>query len=130
MKEKVDAQQEKMPQFYLCFMENQEFLGRLMDFTSHARLRGPCGDSMEFYLVIDQDIIKDVKCYTDGCGPTKACAVVAASLIAGKPIQQALKISAGDILERLGDLPENHRHCSILAVSTLYHAIAEYLLKY
>ncbi len=76
-----------------------------------------------------KDIIKEVRCFTDGCQPTNACAVLAASMAAGKPVLEALKISAGDIIERLGDLPDNHRHCSILAVSTLYRAIAEYLVN-
>ena len=130
MKKEQKTQQERIPQFYSCLMENKKFLGRLMDFTSHARLQRPCGDAMEFYLVIDQNKIKDVKCYTDGCEPTKACAVLAASLVFGKSIAEALKTSAGDLIERMHDLPEDHRHCSILAVSTLYRAIADYLLKH
>ncbi|HOY10681.1 MAG TPA: iron-sulfur cluster assembly scaffold protein [Candidatus Omnitrophota bacterium] len=126
----MNKEQANIPRFYLCLIENRKFLGRLLDFTSHARLQGPCGDSMEFYLVIDQNKIKAVKCFTDGCEPTKACAVLAASLVFGKSIEEALKISAGDLIERMPDLPESHRHCSILAVSTLYRAIAEYLLMH
>ena len=47
----------------------------------------------------------------------------------GKTIKEALMISAGEIIARLKGLPEDHLHCSILSVSTLYRAIADYLLK-
>lgn len=129
MTEKSPEEIENIPQFYLCLLENNNFWGQINDPTSFARVKGPCGDIMEFYLVIDQNRIKDVKCLADGCAPTKACAVLAASLVVGKSIEEALKISAGEILERLPDLPADHRHCSILAVSTFYRAIADYLLK-
>ena len=38
-------------------------------------------------------------------------------------------ISPGDVIRRLRDIPEDHLHCSILAVSTLYRAIADYLIS-
>jgi len=57
------------------------------------------------------------------------CAAMAAHLAYGKTINEALAISAGEVIKQLKGLPENHLHCSILAVSTLYRAIADYLLK-
>ncbi len=129
MTENSPEQIENIPQFYLCLLENKDFWGQISEPTSFARVQGPCGDIMEFYLVIKEGKIHDVKCLADGCAPTQACAVLAASLVVGKTLEEALKISAGEILERLPDLPKDHRHCSILAVSTLYRAIADYLLK-
>jgi nitrogen fixation NifU-like protein len=52
-----------------------------------------------------------------------------AKLAEGKFIEEALSISAGEVITRLRGLPEDHLHCSILSVSTLYRAIADYLLK-
>ena len=49
--------------------------------------------------------------------------------IDGKTVKEALLISAGEVITRLKGLPEDHLHCSILSVSTLYRAIADYLLK-
>ena len=54
---------------------------------------------------------------------------MAAHLVYGKTISEALAISAGEVIKQLKGLPEDHLHCSILAVSTLYRAIADYLLK-
>jgi nitrogen fixation NifU-like protein len=54
---------------------------------------------------------------------------MAAHLAYGKTVDEALSISAGEIIKGLKGLPEDHLHCSILAVSTLYRAIADYLLR-
>jgi nitrogen fixation NifU-like protein len=54
---------------------------------------------------------------------------MAAKLADGKTIKEALLISAGEVTTRLKGLPQDHLHCSILSVSTLYRAIADYLLK-
>lgn len=105
------------------------FYGRLNDPTSSAILKGPCGDSMEFYLVIENETVADIKVYSDGCGATQACAVMAADLVYRKTIKDALFISPGEVIRALKVLPEDHLHCAILAVSTLYRAIADYLLQ-
>ena len=48
--------------------ENDPFFGRMTDPTGGAFVRGPCGDEMEFYLSIRDDVVEDVKYHTDGCG--------------------------------------------------------------
>ncbi len=105
-----------------------KFFGRMNDPTGSAYLKGLCGDEMEFYLIIEDSIITEIKYFTQGCDATKACAEMVASLACGKTINEALSISAGEIIKNLKGLPEDHLHCSILAVSTLYRAIADYLL--
>ena len=84
---------------------------------------------MEFYLLIDNNIIQEAKFYTNGCISTIVCGEITAQLAQGKNINNALGISPKQIKELLQGLPENHSHCSILAVSALYRAIADYLLK-
>jgi len=106
-----------------------EYYGRMNDPTSSAFLQGPCGDSMEFYLVIQKGMITDVKFFSEGCGTTLACGAMAAFLAHGKTVEEALSVSAGGMMKRIRVLPADHLHCSILAVSTLYRAIADYLLQ-
>ena len=105
------------------------FLGRMNDPTGAATVRGPCGDGMEFYLYIKNDIVEDVKYYTEGCGNTRACGHAVARRAKGQGITDALSISAGEIIRSGECEPEGGRHCAILAVSALYRAIADYLLK-
>jgi len=117
------------PDEVVALLNDLRLFGRMNDPTSSAYLKGPCGDSLEFYLVIENARIADIKYYTDGCGATRACAAMVAHLALGKTIRELLNISAGDIIERLKGLPEDHLHCSILSVSTLYRAVADYLLR-
>ncbi|MDD5156207.1 MAG: iron-sulfur cluster assembly scaffold protein [Candidatus Omnitrophica bacterium] len=116
------------PKEVIDLLNDPKFFGRMNDPTSSAYLKGPCGDSMEFYLVIEDKRITGIKYYTDGCGATKACAAMVAHLAYGKTINGALDISASEVIKQLKGLPEDHLHCSLLSVSTLYRAIADYLL--
>lgn len=108
--------------------DNDKYFGRMNDPTSASRIQGPCGDSMEFYLVIKDDVIDDVKYYTEGCENTKACGYAVARRIRGKTIVNALSTSPGEIIMSGECQPEEGRHCAILAVSTMYRAVADYLL--
>jgi len=117
------------PQEVIDLIHDPKYFGRMNDPTSSSYLKGPCGDAMEFYLVIEQNKITEITYYSDGCQATMACAAMVAKLADGKSVQEALFISAGEIIQRLKGLPEDHLHCSILAVSTLYRAIADYLLR-
>jgi len=117
------------PEEVIKLLNDSKFFGRMNDPTSASYLKGPCGDAMEFYLVIEDKRITEIKYYTDGCGATRACAAMVSHLAYGKTINEALAISAGEVIKQLKGLPADHLHCSILSVSTLYRAIADYLLK-
>ena len=105
-------------------------MGRMNDPTGAAWIKGLCGDTMEMYLIIENEMIKEAKYYTDGCLATRACGSAVTELIQNKNVDEALSISAKDVITKLNGLPEENLHCSILAVSTLYKALANYLLMY
>ena len=52
-----------------------------------------CGDIMKIYLKIENDIIKDVKFETFGCGSAIASSSMATELIKGKPVGEALSLT-------------------------------------
>lgn len=108
--------------------DGDEFFGRMNDATAAGNVRGPCGDEMEFYLVIRKDRIEDVRYFTEGCGNTLSCGRAVACRAKGRSVMEALLISAGEIIRSGECEPEEGRHCAILAVSTLYNAVANYLL--
>jgi len=84
---------------------------------------------MEFHLAIGDDRIEDVRYYTEGCGNTRSCGRAVARRAKGRNVTDALSISAGEIIRSGECEPEAGRHCAILAVTTFYRAIADYLLK-
>jgi nitrogen fixation NifU-like protein len=88
-----------------------------------ARITGPCGDTMEIYLKVDSGVILDSSFQTDGCNPSKACGGMVAQMAKGKSIVKIKKLTAQDILDALGGLPEESEHCATLAVDTLKEAL-------
>jgi len=105
--------------------------GRMNDPTASAYVKGACGDEMEFYLVVEEDVLKEVLFFTsNGCDDTKKAGEAAASMAEGKNVMDALEISPQRVYDSIkGEVPEEGRHCSILATITLYKAMADYLLK-
>lgn len=81
---------------------------------------------MEFYLVIKDDVIETARYHTDGCQYTHLCGMAVAQAVQGSSIKEALAISPAMLLDGIPALPPEHRHCAILAVSTLYRAIGDY----
>jgi len=106
-----------------------KYAGRLNDPTASASVTGPCGDTMEFYLTIENDVIKEIRYHADGCDVTRACGAVVAFYADQRPLAEAFFVSPGLVLKTLGQVPQDHKHCAILAATTLYKALAEYLLR-
>ncbi|MBN2534546.1 MAG: iron-sulfur cluster assembly scaffold protein [Spirochaetales bacterium] len=111
------------------YAKNPLNVGRMNDPDGAAAVKGLCGDSMEIYLVIKDKIILDAKFFTDGCGVTYACGSAVTELVKGKTIDTVLTLSPKSIIDFLGGLTEENIHCSLLAINTLFKAVAEYLLK-
>lgn len=108
---------------------NPQNVGRMSKSDGIGEITGPCGDTMEFYLKVEDDKISDIKFYTDGCGPTIACGSMATKLVKGKGIEDAIKVTSQDIIEALEGMPEENLHCGKLAADTLQKTINNYLEK-
>ena len=85
-----------------------------------------CGDIMKMYLKIEDDIVKDVKFETFGCGSAIASSSMATELIKGKPLEEAKKLTNKAVAEALDGLPDYKMHCSVLAQEAIEAAIDDY----
>ncbi len=88
-----------------------------------------CGDIMKIYLKIEDDIIKDVKFKTFGCGAAIATSSMATELIMGKSVEAALELTNKAVIEALDGLPPAKIHCSVLAEEAVKAAIVDYYKK-
>ncbi len=88
-----------------------------------------CGDIMELYIKVKNNIIVDAKFKTFGCGAAIATSSMVTELVKGKTIDEALKISNRAVAEALGGLPHIKMHCSVLAEEALKSAINDYFSK-
>jgi len=105
-------------------------LGRVRDIDGHARVTGPCGETMEIWITVRDWAVAAASFVTDGCGASLACGSMATTLAEGKTLEDAACLEPQDILDALGGLPPEHVHCAVLAADTLRAACEEYFMKH
>ena len=88
-----------------------------------------CGDIMELYIKVKDNIIVDAKFKTFGCGAAIATSSKTTELAIGKTIEEAMQITRAEVAENLGGLPPIKMHCSNLAADALHEAIKDYKKK-
>ena len=97
-----------------------------------------CGDVMRIYIKARKqeskkasanDVIEDIKFETLGCGAAIANSSILTTMVKGKTIAEAQKITREDIVKELGGVPKPKMHCSILATEALKKAVESYLKK-
>ncbi|MFU8795810.1 MAG: iron-sulfur cluster assembly scaffold protein [Dehalococcoidia bacterium] len=101
-------------------------LGVMQDADGFGKMTGPCGDTMEIWIKVNGDTIAGAVFMTDGCGPSIASGSMVTEMARGKSIGEARKITQVDVLNALGGLPDESKHCALLAADTLKAAIREY----
>ena len=85
-----------------------------------------CGDIMRMYLDIEDNIVKDAKFKTFGCGAAVATSSMATELVIGKTVEEALKVTNKAVMEALDGLPPVKVHCSLLAEEAIHAALWDY----
>lgn len=109
---------------------NPRNVGTMENPDGYGKVGNPsCGDIMELFLKIENDIIVDVKFRTFGCASAIATSSISTEMVLGKNIDEALIITNKAVAEALGGLPPVKMHCSVLAEEALKKAIEDYLAK-
>ncbi len=93
-----------------------------------------CGDIMRLYIKVGknkkgEEIIKDIKFETLGCGAAIATSSMITDLAKGKTLEEAYKITTKNVNEELEWLPPVKQHCSNLAAEGLHEALKKYFEK-
>lgn len=88
-----------------------------------------CGDIMRVYLDIEDNIVKDAKFKTFGCGAAVATSSMATELVIGRTVEEALKVTNKAVMEALDGLPPVKIHCSLLAEEAIHAALWDYAQK-
>ena len=109
---------------------NPKNVGTIENPDGYGKVGNPvCGDLMEMYIKVKDDIIKDIKFKTFGCGSAIATSSMVTELAIGKNIDEALQITRQDVADELDGLPQQKMHCSNHAADALRAAIEDYKKK-
>jgi len=109
---------------------NPHNMGEIPDADGVGTVGNPvCGDLMTIYIKVKENRIEDIKFKTFGCGAAIATSSMITELAKGKTLEEAMKITRGDVADSLGGLPPIKMHCSNLAADGLHAAIQDYLKR-
>jgi len=118
------------------FMEPKNFLKNekeIKEFNGYGKVGNTkCGDLMEMWIKVRKEKIVDVKWRTFGCASAIASTSMLSEMLkekGGMKIENALKLTGKDIMDRLGGLPAIKVHCSVLGDQALRAAIKNYQEK-
>lgn len=107
--------------------QNPQNVGEIEDYSGLGKVGSPaCGDVMQVTLKIENDVITDAKFKTFGCAAAIATSSTATQMIIGKTVEEALKITNKVVIDKLGGLPPQKIHCSVLAEEAIKAAIEDY----
>lgn len=105
---------------------NCPHMGEPPSTNCRGSITGNCGDTITIYLCIEDDTVRQAGFHTTGCGSSLVCGSMAAELALHKHCDDLQAITGEAILDSLGQLPEDDRHCAWLAANALHEAIGEY----
>lgn len=128
-KDMQEALEEGLSESFFNHALTPSNVGVLPNPDGFAMPKGACGDYIELYLKVENDHIVDARFIPQGCMNTTASGSALTELAKGATLAEAAKIDAEKIIDVLGGLPKDHRHCAVLAAATLKAAIRDYVKK-
>ncbi|TKJ23191.1 MAG: iron-sulfur cluster assembly scaffold protein [Promethearchaeota archaeon Loki_b32] len=130
-KEIIDEEIKRYNKYIVELLLNPKNWGKPKDdeiSVLHA-YEGSCGDTMQFFLKINEGIIEKANFITDGCGATVAAGSQTTMMVEGHTLEFAERLRPIDVENALGGLPDDHKHCAELAMRTLHRAIEKYKIQ-
>lgn len=110
--------------------QNPRNVGVIEDADGVGNVGNPvCGDMMKIFIKVEDEVIKDIKFQTLGCGAAIATSSMITELAQGMKLAEAEKITKSNIADALDGLPPAKMHCSVLAADGLRDAIKDYREK-
>lgn len=84
-----------------------------------------CGDVMKVFVKVKEGKISDISFQTYGCVAAIGTTDMLCEMAKGKTLEEAEKITANQVIEALGGVPQVKYHCSMMGRLALKRAIDE-----
>jgi nitrogen fixation NifU-like protein len=102
-------------------------VGELPEANARARVRSSAdGDMLQLHLRIEDDVVEQARFKVFGCGAAIATGSMLTELVVGKTLSQLREITNEQLSERMGGLPPEKIHCSVLAEQAIQAAIQDW----
>ena len=105
---------------------NPRNMERMVEADVCGVIHGCCGDTMEIYIQLDGERIKNATFMTDGGASAVAGGSVLTRMVQGMSLEEADRIRPADLIAALGGLPKGKTHCASLTLNALREAIADW----
>ncbi|HIE07327.1 MAG TPA: iron-sulfur cluster assembly scaffold protein [Desulfarculaceae bacterium] len=111
------------------YFQKQNNLEIMPDATILGRGGDPgCGDYIELYLKIENDVILKATAMVAGCPYAIATTSAFTEMITGKSLDDGMMISGDQVAKYLKGLPEEKIHCSLMGPEALRNAAHNYIM--
>jgi nitrogen fixation NifU-like protein len=102
-------------------------VGVIDDADGFARVQSDIHDDLiELYIRVEGDRLAEVRYRVHGCAAAIASSSMTSEMARGLSLDEAAALTAEQVAEALGGLPEGKLECSVLAPEALHRAIAAY----
>src|SRR3989338_11427965 len=101
--------------------KNPRYRGELKKYTiKKVSINPSCGDQITFYILIKDNVIKEVSYTSTGCVISQAAASIIAEKIINKKLSEIDKMSQQELLDLMGiDQYSARTKCALLPLETI-----------
>ncbi|MCP3871665.1 MAG: iron-sulfur cluster assembly scaffold protein [Desulfobacteraceae bacterium] len=114
---------------FLEMAMKRDFQESIISCDGYGKKIRSCGDTIEFYLMIKDNVIQSISYDIKGCLFSHACANTVIKFARMKPIEKAKEIIKEDIIAYLKTLPAAEEHCAVHSLAAFHCAIDDYEKK-
>jgi nitrogen fixation protein NifU and related proteins len=113
-------------EYILDHYRNPRNYGVLEKPDVHAEDTNPlCGDQLAIDLLIENDLVKEVRFQGRGCAISQASASMLSEMIEGHTVEEVIQLGKSDVLDALGiSISPARTKCAFLSLRVLHRGLA------
>lgn len=107
---------------------NPKYNGPLPDADCHNMLTGKCGDTIQLFLKFKEGKVDDASYMTNGCASSMLSGSFTAEMAIGCTPERLFSLTPQDVVNKIGKIPDDDRHCADLAIEVLHECANKFLI--